>query len=76
MIHTASLVHDDIIDHAETRRGKPSINHRWNDSKSALVGDYILAVGSQVLARIRHEEVVIVLAQVLADLVKGTYCDP
>ena len=30
MIHTASLVHDDILDHAETRRGKPSINVKWD----------------------------------------------
>ena len=36
MIHTASLVHDDILDHAETRRGKESVNVRWDIKRSEL----------------------------------------
>merc|ERR1711963_664439 len=73
MIHTASLVHDDILDRAETRRGKVAINRQWDASKSTLAGDYILAVGSKILAQIRHDEVLIVLSQVLADLVRGEF---
>ncbi len=43
MIHTASLIHDDVIDEADTRRGRPSINARWQSHKAVLLGDYILA---------------------------------
>merc|ERR1712223_2246211 len=73
MIHTASLVHDDILDRAETRRGKVAINRKWDARKSSYAGDYILAVGSKILAQIRNEEVLIVLSQVLADLVRGEF---
>jgi len=73
MIHTASLLHDDILDKADTRRGKISINKKWDACRSTYAGDYILAVGSKILAQIRHEEVLIVLAQVLADLVRGEF---
>jgi octaprenyl-diphosphate synthase len=40
-IHTATLLHDDVIDHAETRRGKASANHVWGNAASVLVGDYL-----------------------------------
>jgi len=73
MIHTASLCHDDILDRAETRRGKVAINRKWDARKSSYAGDYILAVGSKILAQIRNEEVLIVLSQVLADLVRGEF---
>lgn len=43
MIHTASLVHDDVVDEAEIRHGQPSVNSRWNNRVSVLSGDYILA---------------------------------
>ncbi|MFI3304162.1 MAG: polyprenyl synthetase family protein [Rikenellaceae bacterium] len=43
MIHLASLVHDDVIDEAPTRRGKPSLNAKWQSKRAVLVGDYILA---------------------------------
>jgi len=73
MIHTASLVHDDILDHAETRRGKASINARWDVKSSVMAGDYILSVGAKLLASIGDAEVVIILSQVLADLVQGEF---
>lgn len=41
MIHTATLIHDDIIDDAEVRRGKTSINYRWGNHLTVLVGDYL-----------------------------------
>ena len=43
MIHVASLVHDDVIDEASLRRGRPSVNARWQSKNAVLVGDYILA---------------------------------
>ena len=64
MIHTASLLHDDVLDHAESRRGKPSVNVRWDARRSTFGGDYILAVGSQLLAAIGNPDVVQILSQV------------
>ena len=43
MIHTASLVHDDVIDESLQRRGKASVNARWQSRNAVIVGDYILA---------------------------------
>ena len=43
MIHTASLVHDDVIDESPMRRGNPSVNSRWGSNSAVLCGDYILA---------------------------------
>jgi len=73
MIHTASLVHDDILDHAETRRGKESVNVRWDIRRSTMAGDYILGVGSRILSQVGDAEVVVILSQVLADLVQGEF---
>ena len=46
------------------------MNRRWDITRSAMCGDYILAVAAKVLAQIRNEDVLIVLAQVLSDLVQ------
>lgn len=43
LLHTASLVHDDVIDDTLERRGKPSINARWSNKIAVLTGDYVLA---------------------------------
>ncbi|MFI3281235.1 MAG: polyprenyl synthetase family protein [Rikenellaceae bacterium] len=42
MIHLSSLIHDDVIDSSDMRRGKPSLNAKWQSRKAILVGDYIL----------------------------------
>src|SRR5262249_9602702 len=41
IIHTATLVHDDIIDEAQTRRGRPAANTQWGNSKCVLAGDWL-----------------------------------
>lgn len=43
MVHTATLIHDDVLDKADTRRHVPTINARWNDDTSILLGDYLFA---------------------------------
>lgn len=73
MIHTASLIHDDILDHAETRRGKASINARWDARRSTFTGDFVLAVSSRMMAEIDSKEVTQILSQVLSDLVQGEF---
>ncbi|KAI9220334.1 mitochondrial putative hexaprenyl pyrophosphate synthase [Blastocladiella britannica] len=71
MIHTASLLHDDVIDGSSTRRGVPSVNAEQGNKMAILAGDYLLARASMALARLRHCEVVELLAAVIADLVEG-----
>ncbi|EMI54671.1 polyprenyl synthetase [Rhodopirellula sallentina SM41] len=50
MVHTATLVHDDVLDKADTRRHVPTINARWNDDTSILLGDYLFAQSFQLAA--------------------------
>ncbi|XP_030612462.1 all trans-polyprenyl-diphosphate synthase PDSS1 [Archocentrus centrarchus] len=73
MIHTASLVHDDVIDGSDKRRGKRTINEVWGEKKAILAGDFILSAASMALARIGDITVVKVLAQVIEDLVRGEF---
>ena len=71
MIHTASLVHDDIIDLADSRRGKPSTHHVWGEKEAVLAGNYIMSRATIALARLGNVEVIELLANVLDDLVRG-----
>jgi decaprenyl-diphosphate synthase subunit 1 len=71
MIHTASLVHDDIIDLADSRRGKPSTHHIWGEKEAVLAGNYIMSRATIALARLENIEVIQLLAKVLDDLVRG-----
>ncbi|XP_001376077.1 all trans-polyprenyl-diphosphate synthase PDSS1 isoform X1 [Monodelphis domestica] len=73
MIHTASLVHDDIIDDASSRRGKHTVNQIWGEKKAVLAGDFILSAASVALARIGNTTIVSVLTQVIEDLVRGEF---
>jgi octaprenyl-diphosphate synthase len=49
-IHTATLLHDDVVDHAEMRRGKPSANRAWGNSASVLVGDFLYSKSFQLMS--------------------------
>jgi len=41
LLHSATLIHDDVIDSADTRRGRPSANSRWGNHRSVLTGDWL-----------------------------------
>ncbi|XP_048366950.1 all trans-polyprenyl-diphosphate synthase PDSS1 [Sphaerodactylus townsendi] len=73
MIHTATLVHDDVIDDANSRRGKLTINQIWGERKAVLAGDFILSAASVALARIGNTTVVSLITQVIEDLVRGEF---
>lgn len=51
LIHMASLVHDDIIDNSELRRGQPSLNQRWGNQVSVLTGDYLFAAAFNLISQ-------------------------
>ncbi|KAG4300802.1 hypothetical protein PCANB_002845 [Pneumocystis canis] len=73
MIHTASLLHDDVIDNSEVRRGMPSGNHVFGNKMAVLAGDFLLGRASIALARLRNAEVIELLATVIANLVEGEF---
>ena len=50
LLHTATLIHDDVVDGSDQRRGQPSVNVRWDNKTAVLVGDYLLSKAIQVLA--------------------------
>ena len=49
MLHNASLLHDDVVDKADKRRGRPSVNAQWNNAVAVLVGDFFFAQIMQLL---------------------------
>ncbi|OQR92468.1 hypothetical protein THRCLA_08695 [Thraustotheca clavata] len=71
MIHTASLLHDDVIDEADTRRGMKSVNKVFGSKLSILAGDFLLARSSICLARLRSLEAVELMSTAIEHLVKG-----
>jgi hexaprenyl-diphosphate synthase len=73
LIHTASLLHDDVIDHSLARRGSPSANIAFGNKMAVLAGDFLLGRASVALARLRDPEVIELLATVIANLVEGEF---
>ncbi|KZL82656.1 hexaprenyl pyrophosphate synthase [Colletotrichum incanum] len=73
LIHTASLLHDDVIDHSVSRRGSPSANLEFGNKMAVLAGDFLLGRASVALARLRNAEVIELLATVIANLVEGEF---
>lgn len=73
LIHTASLLHDDVIDNSISRRGNPSANIAFGNKMAVLAGDFLLGRASVALARLRDPEVTELLATVIANLVEGEF---
>lgn len=71
MIHAASLLHDDVIDTADSRRGLPTVNSVFGNQLAVLAGDFLLARASVALARLRDCDVVELLSTVIEHLVRG-----
>ena len=73
LIHTASLLHDDVIDSSISRRSSPSANLAFGNKMAVLAGDFLLGRASVALARLRNAEVIELLATVIANLVEGEF---
>ncbi|KAG8459471.1 hypothetical protein KFE25_012806 [Diacronema lutheri] len=71
MIHTASLIHDDVLDDADTRRGGAAVHKAYSNTVAVLAGDYLLARASLMMARLRNIHVVQTMARSLEALVQG-----
>lgn len=73
MIHTASLLHDDVIDFADSRRGRDSGNIAFSNKMAILAGDFLLGRASVSLGRLRNSEVVELMSTAIANLVEGEF---
>ncbi len=71
IIHTATLVHDDIIDEAEIRRGRPSPNTIWGNPKCVLAGDWLYMQAFQIALQERNLQVLDLLTELTKQMVEG-----
>lgn len=71
VVHSASLVHDDTLDEAATRRGRATVNAGWNGHIAILVGDYLFAQSAIVTAGLGELRVMSMLAATIKSLVRG-----
>ena len=71
MIHTASLVHDDVVDEAQMRRGVPTVHSLFDNRVAILAGDFLFAQASWHLANLDHLEVVKLLSEVIMNFAAG-----
>jgi octaprenyl-diphosphate synthase len=71
MIHSATLVHDDVIDAAQTRRGRPSTNARWGNHMSVLAGDWLYMQSFELALRERNFAVLDILINLTQNMVEG-----
>ncbi|HWR34466.1 MAG TPA: polyprenyl synthetase family protein [Clostridia bacterium] len=71
IIHTATLVHDDIIDEAQTRRGRPAANTQWGNSKCVLAGDWLYMQAFKVAIDARNFRILDLLIDLTQQMVEG-----
>lgn len=71
LIHSATLVHDDVIDGANTRRGRPSANARWGNHMSVLAGDWLYMQSFEMALRERNFAVLDILIGLTQNMVEG-----
>lgn len=71
LLHTASLIHDDVVDESSQRRGQPSVNATYNNKVAVLVGDYVLSTALLYVAYTKNDEIVKNLAELGRSLSNG-----
>ncbi len=70
-IHTATLLHDDVVDESQQRRGRPTANLLWDNTSSVLVGDYLFARSFQLMVETGSMRVLDILANAAATIAEG-----
>lgn len=70
-IHTATLLHDDVVDESDRRRGRPTANLLWDNKSSVLVGDYLFARSFQLMVETGSLRVLDILADAAATIAEG-----
>src|SRR5579884_809874 len=72
MTHLATLIHDDIVDEAKTRRGNPTVNAIWGDKIAILLGDYYFAKTAGLIADIQDHRIDRLFSDIVATVFEGT----
>jgi octaprenyl-diphosphate synthase len=70
-IHTATLLHDDVVDESQRRRGRPTANLLWDNKSSVLVGDYLFSRSFQLMVETGNLRVLDILANASATIAEG-----
>lgn len=71
LVHMASLIHDDVVDHSEMRHNKPTINSKWGQNVSIILGDYIYSVGFDLISSCRNPDVIDCISQATRTTCEG-----
>jgi len=71
LLHSATLIHDDVIDSADTRRGRPSANSRWGNHQSVLAGDWLYMQSFQMALEERNFRILDILIELTQNMVEG-----
>ena len=71
LIHTATLLHDDVVDMSTLRRGRPTVNAEWNNPSSVLVGDFIYSRAFQILVQIGNMRIMEIIADTTNKIAEG-----
>jgi octaprenyl-diphosphate synthase len=71
LLHTATLIHDDVVDDSQTRRGVKSINNIWSNAHGVLIGDFIYSKAFILMVEIGESEILTELANATNDISKG-----
>jgi octaprenyl-diphosphate synthase len=70
-IHTATLLHDDVVDMSSLRRGRPTVNEHWNNPSSVLVGDFIYSRAFQILVTLGNMKIMKIIADTTNRIAEG-----
>ncbi len=71
MIHMASLIHDDVLDRAKFRRNRPSVNARWGNDVSIVLGDYVYSKAFELVGKCRNPEVFTCISEAIYVMCEG-----
>lgn len=75
MFHNFTLLHDDVMDNADVRRGKPAVHRRWDDNTAILSGDTMLTIATQYIARIANWQVMNLFNKTAIEIYEGQQWD-
>ncbi len=75
MFHNFTLLHDDVMDNADVRRGRPTVHRRWNDNTAILSGDTMLTIAAQYIARTANWQVMDLFNKTAIEIYEGQQWD-
>lgn len=71
VIHTASLIHDDIVDNSQLRRGRKTVHSRWGPNVTVLIGDYLYIKSIELALKSRYKKIIKILSEVSQQMILG-----